>query len=407
MSSPTSPASDGQVGPSRSAALLEAALALGTEHDLEPVLQCIVESAATVAEARYSALGRYDEHGEIRSFVHHGVDPDTAARIGHLPRGRGLLGEVIVADGPIRLDDLAADPRAWGFPPHHPPMRSFLGVPLVSGGRRYGNLYLTEKRGGRSFDEEDERLTVALAAFAAAAIENALLLEAERERAGARAELAAARERERPRAEMLARVLGAQEAERGRVARDLHDEIGQDLTSVLLGLRLVETSLAGEPPDLDGARKHSTELRGLVTDALGDVRRLAFELRPTVLDDVGLLAAVQRLAADVAARHGLTYQVKADGLVEAERLPAESRRSPTGWSRRPSPTWSATPARRRCASPWPAPPAACEWPSPTTAWASTPRRPGRGRWGFGACANGRPSSAATSASLRRPVTARR
>src|SRR6266540_3186071 len=291
MSSPPFPASDGQPRPSRSAALLEAALALGTEHELEPVLQRIVDSAATVADARYSALGRYDEQGEIRSFVYHGIDFDTVARIGRLPRGRGLLGEVIVADGPIRLDDLRADPRCCGFPPHHPPMRSFLGVPVTSGGRRYGNLYLTDKRGGGSFDEEDERLIVALAAFAAAAIENALLVQAEGERA--------------------------------RVARDLHDEIGQDLTSVLLGLRLVETSLGGEPPDVEGARKHSAELRELVTDALGDVRRLAFELRPTVLDDVGLLAAVQRLAADVAARHGLTYRVEVDGLGKAERLPAE------------------------------------------------------------------------------------
>src|SRR6266540_6248483 len=323
MSSPPFPASDGQPRPSRSAALLEAALALGTEHELEPVLQRIVDSAATVADARYSALGRYDEQGEIRSFVYHGIDFDTVARIGRLPRGRGLLGEVIVADGPIRLDDLRADPRCCGFPPHHPPMRSFLGVPVTSGGRRYGNLYLTDKRGGGSFDEEDERLIVALAAFAAAAIENALLVQAERERADARAELAAARERERLRGEMLAKVIGAQEAERARVARDLHDEIGQDLTSVLLGLRLVETSLGGEPPDVEGARKHSAELRELVTDALGDVRRLAFELRPTVLDDVGLLAAVQRLAADVAARHGLAYQLEVDGLGEAERLAAE------------------------------------------------------------------------------------
>src|SRR6266542_3991002 len=299
MSSLPSPALDRQPGPSRSTVLLEAALVLGSQHELEPVLQRIVESAAKVAGARYSALGRYDEHGQIRSFVHHGIDPDTVARVGQLPRGHGLLGEVIVASGPIRLDDLTADPRARGFPPHHPPMRSFLGVPLVSGSRRYGNLYLTEKRGGGSFDEEDERLIVTLAAFAAAAIENALLVEAERERAAARAELAAAREREWLREEMLAGVIGAQEAERARVARDLHDEIGQDLTSVLLGLRLVETSLAGEPPNLDAARKHSAELRGLVTDALSDVRRLAFELRPTVLDDVGLLAAVQRLAADV------------------------------------------------------------------------------------------------------------
>ncbi len=309
--------------PSRSAALLEAALALGSEHELEPVLRRIVESATTVVDARYGALGRYDEHGEIQTFVHVGVDAATVARIGRLPRGRGLLGEVIAADGPIRLDDLGADPRSCGFPPHHPPMRTFLGVPVASGSRRYGNLYLTEKRDGRPFDDQDERLIVTLAAFAAAAIESALLVAAERERATALAELAAARERERLRQEMLARVIGAQEAERARVARDLHDEIGQGLTSVLLGLRLVETSLEGDPPDLEGVRKHGADLRELVAAALRDVRRLAFELRPTVLDDVGLVAALQRLAADVAARHGIVPDVAVDGLGQAARLPGE------------------------------------------------------------------------------------
>ena len=102
--------------PSRSAALLEAALALGSEHELEPVLRRIVESATAVVGACYGALGRYDEHGEIQTFVHVGVDAGTVERIGRLPRGRGLLGEVIVADGPIRLDDLGADPAPAGSP---------------------------------------------------------------------------------------------------------------------------------------------------------------------------------------------------------------------------------------------------------------------------------------------------
>jgi len=310
--------------PSRSAALLEAALALGSEHELEPVLRRIVESATAVVGACYGALGRYDEHGEIQTFVHVGVDAGTVERIGRLPRGRGLLGEVIVADGPIRLDDLGADPRSCGFPPHHPPMRTFLGVPVATGSRRYGNLYLTEKRNGRPFDDEDERLIVTLAAFAAAAIENALLVAAERERASALAELAAARERERLRQEMLTRVIGAQEAERARVARDLHDEIGQGLTSVLLGLRLVETALTGDPPNLDDAHRHSADLHQLATQALRDVRRLAFELRPTVLDDVGLVAALRRLVADVAARRGIVPELAVGGLDgQAARLPGE------------------------------------------------------------------------------------
>lgn len=313
----------GTVAADRLDALLRAALALAGEHDLDPLLQRMVDSAAEVSGARFAALGVYDESGRIRRFVHHGIDADTVARIGHLPEGRGLLGEVIVADGPIRLDDLTADPRAAGFPSGHPPMRRFLGVPVRRGPRRFGNLYLTEKAGGRPFDEEDERLVTTLAAFAAAAIEGALLVAAERDRGAARSELAAARERERLGQEMLVAVLDAQEAERARVARDLHDQIGQALTSVLLGLRLVETSLEREQPDLGDARQRTAEVRELVNDALADVRQLAFDLRPTVLDDVGLVAALRRLTGDLAARHGFSVEVALDGVSEDGRFPTE------------------------------------------------------------------------------------
>ena len=193
--------------------------------------------------------------------MHYGIDEETVARIGGLPQGRGLLGEVIVADGPIRRDDIAADPRSCGFPPHHPPMHNFLGVPIARGGRRYGNLYLTEKMGGIAFDAEDEALVVTLAAFAAVALENALLLETERVEAVALVDLAAAEERDRVRQEMLGLVIAAQEAERARVARDLHDDVGQALTSVLLGLRLVEGALDGDPVSVADARSRIGELR--------------------------------------------------------------------------------------------------------------------------------------------------
>lgn len=297
-------------------ALLDAALDLAAEHDLDQILERMVRCAADVAGARYSALGVYDHAGRIERFVHHGVDEDTVARIGRLPEGRGLLGEVIVADGPIRLPDLTADPRSGGFPPHHPAMHSFLGVPVRLGNRRFGNLYLTEKLGGGEFDADDERLVVTLAAFAAAAIDAALLVSAERE-------LAAAEERARADRDMLSRVIGAQEAERARVARDLHDQIGQSLTSVLLGLRLVIDSLAEDQPDLADARAHADEVRTLVAGALGEVRQLAFELRPTVLDDVGLVAAVRRLAADLAGRHRVQVQVALGGLHDDSRFAAE------------------------------------------------------------------------------------
>jgi signal transduction histidine kinase len=296
--------------------LLTAALELTAEHDLDHILEQTVQRAAEVARARFAALGVYGAEGRIERFVHVGIDAEMVARIGHHPQGRGLLGDVIVADGPIRLADLRADPRSVGFPAHHPDMRSFLGVPVRLANRRFGNLYLTEKQGWREFDAEDERLVVTLAAFAAAAIEAALLLDTERR-------LRTAHERAHAQSEMLGRVIDAQEAERARVARDLHDQIGQSLTSVLLGLRLVDGTLARGAPDLDDARAHTAEVRALVAQALDEVRRLAFDLRPTVLDDVGLVAALRRLARGYTERSGMPVEVGLVGLDDDTRLPPE------------------------------------------------------------------------------------
>jgi signal transduction histidine kinase len=296
--------------------MLAGALELTAEHDLDHILDRMVQRAAEVAEAKFAALGVYDADGRIERFVHTGLDARTVERIGHHPQGRGLLGEVIVADGPIRLADLSADPRAEGFPAHHPEMRSFLGVPVRLGSRRFGNLYLTEKHGGRQFDAEDERLVVTLAAFAAAAIEAALLLDTERQ-------LRTAHERAHAQREMLGRVIDAQEAERARVARDLHDQIGQSLTSVLLGLRLVDGTLSRDAPDLDDARAHTAEVRALVAQALDEVRRLAFDLRPTVLDDVGLVAALRRLARGHTEHGGVPIRVTLVELDDDTRLPPE------------------------------------------------------------------------------------
>ncbi len=306
----------------RSDALLRAALELAAEHDLDQILDLMVHCAATVARARYAALGVYDESGRIERFVHFGLDAETVARIGDLPDGRGLLGELIVADGPIRLADLAAEPRSCGFPPHHPSMRTFLGVPVRAGNRRFGSLYLTEKHGGTVFDEEDERLVVTLAAFAACAIEGALLVAAEWDRAAVVSELAAVHERATAQREMLVRVIDAQEAERARVARDLHDQIGQALTSVLLGLRLVDGSVY-DGPYAEEVRERTNEVRELVAQALDEVRELAFELRPTVLDDIGLVAAVRRLADNLTRRYEVRVELVIDGLDDDRRLPPD------------------------------------------------------------------------------------
>lgn len=303
-------------------ALLRAALDLAGEHELDQVLDRVVGCAASVARARYAALGVYDDSGRIERFVHCGLDAETAARIERAPEGRGLLGEVIVAEGPIRVADLSAHPQSCGFPSHHPPMRTFLGVPVRIGNRRFGNLYLTDKRDGAEFDDEDEHLVVTLAAFAASAIESALLVRSERDRAAAVSALAAAQERSRGQRELLRRVIDAQEAERARVARDLHDQIGQALTSVLIGLHLVATSLP-EGPEAAEARSRTEEVRQLVATALDEARQLAFDLRPTVLDDIGLVAAVRRLTADLSRRSGVRVELAVGELDDARRLPAE------------------------------------------------------------------------------------
>src|SRR3954449_9781332 len=159
-------------------ALLETGLAISSELSLDAVLQRIVEAAARVTRARYAALGVIDPTGtSLERFVTHGVDDETRAVIGDLPRGRGVLGALIVDARTLRLHDLAEDPRSVGFPPGHPPMKSFLGTPIVLRGVAYGNLYLTEKEGGGDFDEEDEELVTLLSAQAAVAIENARLYE--------------------------------------------------------------------------------------------------------------------------------------------------------------------------------------------------------------------------------------
>jgi signal transduction histidine kinase len=164
----------------REQALLEAVVAVGSQLDLETVLRRIVEVAAGLVDARYGALGVIGPTGELAEFVPVGLDEAEIAAIHHWPEGRGLLGALISDPGPVRLADLPADPRSSGFPEGHPSMRSFLGVPVRIRGEAYGNLYLTEKRDGGQFDEEDEAVVTALAAAAGVAVENARLYEESR-----------------------------------------------------------------------------------------------------------------------------------------------------------------------------------------------------------------------------------
>jgi two-component system, NarL family, sensor histidine kinase DevS len=438
-------------------ALVETGIAINSELSLDGVLERIVEAAARVTGASYAALGVIDSSGEaLERFVTYGLTEDAEREIGDPPHGRGILGVLIKDARPLRLHDLTEDPRSVGFPPGHPPMHTFLGVPIVLRDVAYGNLYLTEKQGG-DFTEEDEELLTLLAAQAAVAVENARLYEsatawsqqleslnevgaalvgeleldplldlvATRLRELIRARLVAialpsggtlriaaadgegiteltaikklegdsktARVLERGRSERvdslledpevdqdvarrlrattglyvplrarertigvliahdkvgrdhrfsssdlrlaeqfavrasiavdlsrrvardsLRRVVAGQEVERRRLARELHDETGQALTSILLGLRALEG--AHEDANVD-------DLRELVVATLQDVRRLAVQLRPKALDDFGLVPALERLVQTFSDSSGIDVELEA-GLGE-ERVPTD------------------------------------------------------------------------------------
>lgn len=299
--------------------LLALALELSGLHDRDCVLERVLALGCSLTGAHYAALATYHADGQLRRFRYAGVDtadvvPDEP------PRGVGLLGELLTATGPVRIDDISADPRYTGVPDRHPRIRSFLGIPLIGADRRHGNLYVADPTPA-VFTATHEQTLETLAGFASAALDGIELVAAERRRACSDAEAREARTRADLRAEMLSRVIDAQETERARVSRDLHDDIGQALTSVLLGLRLADTAVQAEPPDPARARAAVEDVRLVVADALHRVRRMAFDLRPTVLDDLGLEAALHRLAAEATHRLGVSVTVAIRGLAPGWRLP--------------------------------------------------------------------------------------
>jgi signal transduction histidine kinase len=168
--------SDGGIQDDRFARLIELGSTLLSELDLETVLRAVVEAAQELTRARYAALGVLDpERTELERFIYRGIDERTRREIGNLPRGRGVLGELIRDPAPLRLRDVNEHPHAYGYPPGHPQMRSFLGVPVRVREETFGNLYLTEKEGAEEFDEGDEKAVRTLATWAGVAIENARL----------------------------------------------------------------------------------------------------------------------------------------------------------------------------------------------------------------------------------------
>jgi signal transduction histidine kinase len=278
--------------------LIQAGLALASELDLDAVLQRIVELAVQITDARYGALGVLGPDGteEIRivRFVTVGVTPEERAAIGDPPTGHGVLGLLIEDARPIRIDDLGADPRSSGFPANHPPMRSFLGVPVKALGRVFGNLYLTEKRGGAPFDEEDEEAAVVLATQAGVAIENARLY-AEMEHA----------QTELRRLEVL--------EERERIAKELHDGVIQALFAVGMGLQGA-ASMATEP-DLAQRLENAA---GDVDRTIRDLRNYIFGLRPGILADRQLDQAIHELCREFESRSGVLTVADVDAGVAAE-----------------------------------------------------------------------------------------
>jgi signal transduction histidine kinase len=292
----------------RTSLLVESGLSIGSGLELETVLRRLLESARRVVGARYAALGVLEPDGSgLARFLWTGIDDLTATNIGRLPAGRGLLGRVIDDARPLRVDEIGNHESSSGFPPGHPPMRTFLGVPVRLGDTVFGNLYLTDREDG-PFTADDERLALVLAAQAASAIANARAAAEERARLTESAALAAARERQEAAAEGHRRAISAQEAERVRVARELHDETGQLLTAVALELRALEQHVD------EAGQEQLADARRSLAEATTALRDLALRLRPSGLSEHGLASAIERQADRLRVDPGIEVDVAIEDL---------------------------------------------------------------------------------------------
>ena len=281
-------------GRDRSELLIEAGLALASERSLEAVLRRIVELAVDLTDARYCAISVLAPDGRIEEFITEGITDEERALIGELPTGHGVLGLLISEGRPLRLADIAAHPLSVGFPPHHPPMRSLVGAPVLARGQIFGNIYVTEKQGADEFTADDERALQVLATQAGVAVENARLYE----------EMVRAQDEVR-RLEVL--------DERERIAKELHDGVIQSLFSVGMSLQGV-AALAQDEGD-------SVRIEAAVEDidgAIRDLRNYIFGLRPGILADRQLDQALRELGAEFEQRSGVVTVVDIDPGIAAE-----------------------------------------------------------------------------------------
>jgi signal transduction histidine kinase len=262
--------------------LVAAVVAVAAGGNAQDVLHHIVDAACELVGARYGALGAIGYDSRLAQFVTHGLTDEEIEAIGSLPEGHGILGRLIVDPRPLRLRDLHDHPDSYGFPPNHPEMRSFLGVPIHLGDDVFGNLYLCEKQGADEFSDDDEALAVSLAAVAAVAIENLRLHERLQD-------LAVLQDRE-------------------RIARELHDKVIQRLFATGMGLQA--SARLVEAPASTRILEAVDELDATITD----IRATIFDLEARPADRPTLSVAILDLV-DEMTRHAIEPSVRLVGPV--------------------------------------------------------------------------------------------
>ena len=281
----------------RLSALETATRAVAAELDIDRVLAVIVDRLRELVGARFAALGIADGRGRIERFISSGVTPEQRGMIGPVPNGMGLLGRIIREGRTLRVDDIAEDPTAYGFPAHHPPMTSFLGAPVWVKGRSVGNLYLADKRDGEPFSEDDEHLVEMFAVHAGIAIENARLHD---------------------QVQRLAVV-----EERERIGKDLHDGIIQAIYAVGLSLEDVPELVEDAEGRVEAVARVDRAIDALNL-VIADIRSYILRLRPTMGGEEDPVEALVRLGEELGMNAVIDLEVDLEsGASQLRSLPPD------------------------------------------------------------------------------------
>ena len=288
--------SDSSLLPPAVQALDQAVRGISGELDVDRVLQLIVDRVRELVDAEYAAIGIVDRDGAIERFITSGISDEQRARIGNLPRGHGLLGLIIRENRAFRIPEISAHPESYGFPAHHPPMTSFLGMPITNRGVPVGRLYLTNKQGALEFGEADQALVEVFALHAGIAIENARLHDQVRR-------LAVVDERE-------------------RISRDLHDSVIQAIYAQTLALDDVPEMAADDPAE---ASRRVDEAIDALHAVIRDIRNFIFGLRPVLLESGDLGQGLEHLATELRRSGGVAVAISVvDEHGHLGRLPIET-----------------------------------------------------------------------------------